>query len=377
MSELKELIVIEPEKALTVFTTEKALDPYLKLVKVEIDKHVPDTSTKKGREAIASLAYKVAQVKSAVDKIGKDLKDEQKKIPDLIDSARNYAKETLQAWQDECRKPLTDWEIAEENRVADIKADLAEMVDAGIRTKEEWDSLPINAMRDRLKEIESQCMDKTYWHEFLEEAIYEQKQAIEIMRAAIERRIKHDAEQLELAELRRKNAEREEADRIERVKKEQEARDERLRQEAAEQARLAAEAKAEAERKAEADRAAKERTEANQKLVDAENAARIERETAAAREVEQKQALERAEQAIVAAENAAKETEARIKRQQEEASKREADELARREANKKHAAKIHNEALEAFVKGGVSEECARQVVTLIAKKEIPHVSIAY
>jgi hypothetical protein len=368
--DLNELIVIEPEKALTVFTTEKALEPYLKLVKAEIDKHVPDTSTKKGREAIASLAYKVAQVKSAVDKIGKDLKDEQKKIPDLIDSARNYAKETLQAWQDECRKPLTDWEIAEERRIVDIKADLAEVVDAGIRTKEEWDSLPIDAMRDRLKEVENQCMDKTYWHEFLEEAIYEQKQAIETMRGAIERRIKHDAEQLELAELRRKNAEREEADRIERVKREQEERDERLRQEAAEKARLAAEAKAEADRVAEANRIALERAAEQQKLIDADNATRKAQQ-------EKEDAELREAQAKIDAENAVKETEARIKREQEATKQREADELARREANKKHAAKIHNEALEAFVKGGVSEDCAKQVVTLIAKKEIPHVSIAY
>jgi len=370
MSELKELIVIEPEKALTVFTTENALEPYLKLVKVEIDKHVPDVSTKKGREAIASLAYKVAQVKSAVDKIGKDLKDEQKKIPDLIDSARSYAKETLQAWQDECRKPLTDWEIAEEKRNADIKTDLAEIVGAGTQTKEQWDSLPVDAMRDRLKEVEAQPMDKSYWHEFLEEAVYEQKRAIETMRSAIERRVKHDAEQAELAELRRKNAEREEADRIERMKKEQGERDERLRQEAAEQARLAAEAKAETERQAEADRIAKERAEANQKLVDAENAARVEREAAALREAEHLRALERAKQE-------AAETEARIKREQEAAKQREAAELVRREANKKHAAKIHNEALADLVKGGIPEEYARQVVTLIAKKEVSHVSVAY
>lgn len=381
MKELKELVVIEPEKALTVFTTDKALEPYLKLVKVEIDKHVPDVSTKKGREAIASLAYKVAQVKQAVDKIGKDLKDEQKKIPDLIDAARNYAKETLQAWQDECRKPLTDWEEAEEKRISRIKEALGDLTSSATWCRDQWDTTPLESMQGYLKEAEEAPMDKAHWDEFLDEAIYSQEQAILAIKAAIERRTKHDAEQAELAELRRKNAEREEADRIERLKKEQEERDERLRQEAADKARAAAEA----ERQAELDRIAKERQ-------DAEDAARAEREAAERREQQLKdeaeqaqrelaEAAERAEREAIAAKEreaaAIKETEDRIAREAEAARLKEVADLAKREANKRHAAKINNEALQAFIAGGLTEECAKTAVTLIAKKSIPHVSIAY
>ena len=265
MSELKELIVIEPEKALTVFTTENALEPYLKLVKVEIDKHVPDTSTKKGREAIASLAYKVAQVKSAVDKIGKDLKDEQKKIPDLIDRARNYAKDTLQSWQDECRKPLTDWEIAEETRVEKHKVDLAELLQVGMYTKNNWGSIPLDAMQDRLAEIETQPMTEQFWEEFHAEAIKAHATAITDIKDAIETRAKYDAEQLELAELRRQKEEREAKERIEAAAKAQAEHEEKIRQEAALKAQQEAEAKAEAERKAEADRIAREQREAEER----------------------------------------------------------------------------------------------------------------
>lgn len=44
--------------------------------------------------------------------------------------------------------------------------------------------------------------------------------------------------------------------------------------------------------------------------------------------------------------------------------------------DKKQAA-INRAALEAFVQGGMTEECAKLAVTLIVKKSIPAVSIAY
>lgn len=54
-----------------------------------------------------------------------------------------------------------------------------------------------------------------------------------------------------------------------------------------------------------------------------------------------------------------------------------AAEAKRRERDKAHKASINRAALEAFVQGGMTEECAKLAVTLIAKKSIPAVSIAY
>ncbi|OCS62006.1 hypothetical protein BBZ50_02590 [Escherichia coli] len=50
---------------------------------------VPDITTAKGRKEIASLAYKVAQTKTYLDGLGKDLVAELKEIPKLIDANRN------------------------------------------------------------------------------------------------------------------------------------------------------------------------------------------------------------------------------------------------------------------------------------------------
>lgn len=58
-----------------------------------------------------------------------------------------------------------------------------------------------------------------------------------------------------------------------------------------------------------------------------------------------------------------------------------ADEINRqaaaREADKAHKARINRAALDAFVAGGMTEECAKQAITLIAQRKIPAISITY
>jgi len=69
-----ELALVPPkETALQVFQAANGLDPYLQQIRAEIDAFVPDVSTKKGRDAIASIAHKVARSKTALDNVGKEL----------------------------------------------------------------------------------------------------------------------------------------------------------------------------------------------------------------------------------------------------------------------------------------------------------------
>jgi hypothetical protein len=116
-----ELIVIPKETALEVFTTAKGLDPIIEKIKAEVLSMVPDTSTKKGRDAIASNAAKVSRSKTYLDGIGKELVDKLKEQPKLIDAERKRVRDTLDALRDEVRKPLTEWEEREKQRVNYIK----------------------------------------------------------------------------------------------------------------------------------------------------------------------------------------------------------------------------------------------------------------
>lgn len=116
MNEVTDLVVIEKSSAMAVFTNNEQLDPIIEKIEKEARSLVPDVSTKKGRDAIASMAHKVARSKTYIDNAGKDLVAELKALPKQIDESRRIARERLDALKDEVRRPLTEWE-AEQERI--------------------------------------------------------------------------------------------------------------------------------------------------------------------------------------------------------------------------------------------------------------------
>lgn len=121
MSEVTDLVVIEKQNAMAVFTTKEQLDPIIEAIEKEARSLVPDVSTRKGRDAIASMAHKVARSKTYIDNAGKDLVAELKALPKQIDESRRIVRERLDALKDEVRRPLTEWE-AEQERIKAEKA---------------------------------------------------------------------------------------------------------------------------------------------------------------------------------------------------------------------------------------------------------------
>ncbi|EMQ4317209.1 cell envelope biogenesis protein TolA, partial [Yersinia enterocolitica] len=88
-------IVIEPKNALAVFTQPDHIESILQQVEKEVNSFVPDVSTKKGRDAIASLGLKVAKTKTYLDGLGKDLVTEYKEVPKKIDASRKTVRDRL------------------------------------------------------------------------------------------------------------------------------------------------------------------------------------------------------------------------------------------------------------------------------------------
>lgn len=129
MSEIMDLVVIEKKNAMAVFTNNDQLDPLIEAIEKEARSLVPDVTTKKGRDAIASMAHKVARSKTYIDNAGKDLVAELKALPKQIDESRRVVRERLDALKDEVRRPLTEWE-AEQERIKAEEAMLALHVEA-------------------------------------------------------------------------------------------------------------------------------------------------------------------------------------------------------------------------------------------------------
>lgn len=69
-----------------------------------------DMSVEANRKAVASLAYKVARSKTAIDDVGKAYVAELKKRPGEIDALRKKARDRLDALRDRIRAPVDEWE---------------------------------------------------------------------------------------------------------------------------------------------------------------------------------------------------------------------------------------------------------------------------
>jgi hypothetical protein len=342
---------ISEENAPAIYVS-GGLNQFLVAAQAEVSSEVPDLTTRKGRERIASLAAKVSKSKAAVEKHGRDYLRKLKEEPKIVEAELREFVTAMDALRDETRKPLTEWEKAEDDRKAQHQAGIEHLRSTNT------EGASVGTIASMIADLEEVVIGDD-WQEFEAEAHRTKAASLEVLRAALAKQEQVEAEQAELAELRRKQAEQEQKD-----------REARIAQEAAEQARLNAEAQAQKEREAavnrerdlqlQAERAERERLEGERR---AEQAAR---DAEARLEQAQRDADARAEQAA----------EAERQRQAAE-QKRIADEAAAREADIAHKAKINRTAMEAFMAGGMTEECAKKAVVLIAKREIPNVQINY
>ncbi|MEH3356450.1 hypothetical protein POV16_21765 [Enterobacter kobei] len=323
MSEATDLVVIEKSNAMAVFTSKEQLDPIIEAIEKEARSLVPDVSTKKGRDAIASMAHKVARSKTYIDNAGKDLVAELKALPKQIDESRRLVRERLDLLKDEVRRPLTEWEAEQER----IKAEEA-----------------MNAMHAEALEMNIK---------------FDQELAA-----------KFEADH-EMALLMNKDFDRDREEQRRLAEQAQREHEERIKQEAAEQARRDAEAKHKAEIEAAARREAEEKARAE--LAERQ---RIETEQRAEREKQEAEARAEREKAAAVEAERLKASQAEEKRLAEE--KRIADEQAKREADVKHRKTVGTNIVNALTSHtSLTREQAIEVLTALKDDLIPCAKIHY
>lgn len=323
MSEVTDLVVIEKSSAMAVFTNNEQLDPIIEKIEKEARSLVPDVSTKKGRDAIASMAHKVARSKTYIDNAGKDLVAELKALPKQIDESRRIVRERLDALKDEVRRPLTEWEAEQER----IKAE---------------EAAKIKAEEDR-KKFESDHEIALLMNDAFDRELAEKKAEEERQRIAHEEELKRQA-----AEQAKREAEEKAAAELAAAKKREEDA-------------IAARAQAELLAKQERERA---------EYAAAASAARAEREKQEAIEAEKRKAQEEADR--IKREAEAKEA-ARLAEE-----KRIADEKAKREADVKHRKAVGTEIVNALTANtSISRDQAIEVLKALMDGLVPRTQINY
>lgn len=374
MSAEQKLIAIEEisEANAPAIYVAGGLQQFIDLVKGEVLGEVPDLKTRKGRERIASLAAKVSKSKTAVEKPGRDYLRRLKEMPKVVEAELREFVTKMDALRDETRRPLTEWEAAEDARI-DRHNDAIDHM-KGLST--ELGALDAEQLQARITELSAFQLGEA-WEEFEAEAARVKESSMSAIQAAITARQKYDTEQSELARLRREAEERAEQDRI------------RLAQEAA--------VEAERERVAQAQQAEREAAaRREQELID--QAAAQEREAENQR-LQLKLQAEQAERARIQAEADRVATEQRMEQERQDAARRqeEAAEQARqeerrradaaaaeilrqqeaRERDQAHKTKVMGEAKTALMSLNITEELARAIVLKIARREVPNITINF
>lgn len=348
-----------------IFRNDGGIDPIIDRIEKEVRSHAPDLTTVKGRDAIASLAYKVSKSKTALDEAGKKLTEDAKKQIAVVDAARKKIRDKLDALRDEVRKPLTDWEAAEASRVATCKAAISAFIHHGMTGDEA--SADIRAKAEQIKAVSV----GPEFGEYETQAIGARDATLSALRVMYAQAKTREDQAAELEELRREKAERD-------------ARDAAIAAAAAEAAAEAARAKAEAEA-AEANRQAEERRLAQieaDKLAAAEKA-KADAEAAQAKaladaaadaqrlahEAEQRHAKELAD-AIAATEAAAQRERDRIAAEQKAAN----DARAKREADATHRAKIASDIADAL-RSMAGRATPEAIADALINGLIPHTTV--
>ncbi len=275
--------------------------------------------TEEKRTALKRFARPLQKLRTGIEARAKEFTGETKRKLAAIDTEKRRLVLLVGGIEDEVLRPLTEWEQEEEARkvrLSGIVKSLGEHVVNAIYPN-------ITSLEETIAELEA--FDVSTMQEYKVGAESAISASLRVLKPELERRREADANTRELAELRRKQAERDEADRVA-----EEKRQEQARIDAAVQAKLDA-----------ALEAAKEAT--RQEVIAELAPLPVSTDTAPAKGFGSPAAVQAAQEYTSA----------------------------------EHRQKIMDEAAEALMICSLTRQDAMTVVSAIADGEIPHITIAY
>ena len=330
---------------------------------------VPDLSTDKGRKAIASMARKVASSKTAFDAHGKELKEQYTVITSKIDADRKLFRDQCDALRDEIRKPLTDWENVEKQRIIDLELRVSSL-------KQEFGSISSTDIQNDIKRIESISIDESFM-EFQDKAKLQKYETLEFLNKLLIEVMDSEAKQAELEALRQAETLRQQQERDAQIAREA---TEKAQREAEEKARFEAE-RVQREKVESEQREAKLKHEAEQALIREQQLKEQAEQQARQAEIDKALAIERAEQAAKQAEHnkqlAIQAERERIEREVREKEEAERKEQERREADKAHKKQVCDAILAELAKINIDEKTGQDLIKAIYNNQIPNIKITF
>lgn len=304
---------------------------------IEANKSVVfDYSTNKGQQEARSYVHTLRLSKKPIEDCRVRAKAESLEYGRKVDAEGKQLIGLLDDMIEHHMRPIREAEEREAQRLADIAAQMD-----FIRSLTGNSGMAPDELRALLGKLHAVIVDDSYG-EFEDEAKGLKSEQLQALSSALTDADKRVANEAELAKLRQEAAEREQRDREAQI-----ARD------------AADKARADAEQRAATEKAAAEARE------------RAEHERAERAEAEAKLARERADRA-------AQDAEERVRREAAQQAERERAELAAREADIEHKRVINNEVLADLMEhAGVSDQTAKMVIVALFSGRVRHIKVVY
>ncbi len=311
----KDMIVpinLDEKQAALLFATDDEFEALFNKIKKQAEAHEPDVTTSKGRDEIKSLAYKITRTKTALDEMGRRVKEEAQKTVTQVDATRKKMRDMLDELKVSVREPLTLFEAEQ--------AEKDQAVNQSLNRLAELKNVRFNATPEDIAQMQSEVQDiatRNDWRGKEEKAA----DLIDVCRKIHAQAFSAAQERKRMEEENaRLQAERQQAEAQERERAAQQQAEEQERQRQEQTRKDADEAQ-----KAEIERLKREKKEADQRVRDAEEAAQRQKEQFEKERIEK----ERAEAERVHQEELAQK---RRKAEEEEAQKLEAERQAKESA---------------------------------------------
>lgn len=314
---------------------------------------LPDVTTTEGYDKSKRIALDVGKILTALEKARKDKKSYALELGKAIDSDAKAIAAELESFQlphKEAYKQLDTLKKERDQRRQDELSERVRVIRDLPKDMADSDSDGVKMALESL--LVEECLD---FYEFTEQALLARNASKKLLSEMFAEKLKQEKDAIELAELRKKQAEQDQKDRDDRIAKEASEKADREAAESKAKEIAAIEIAAEAVKQREA----------------AEDRAKIDAELAKTREIEA------AKQAEINSANAAKAAREEAERKQAQKEAAEAAEIEKRESNKRHVGKIRGEAKDSLMALGLDEEIAKKVVLAIHAGEIANVAINY
>lgn len=112
-----------------LYSVAGALDAYFEHIRTEATSEVPDLTTQKGRDRIASLSAQVSRSKKVIEKPGRAYLKHLKESVKPVETHMRKFVDDCDKLRDDVRKPLTDWEEEQKARAERLQAMIDEFGD--------------------------------------------------------------------------------------------------------------------------------------------------------------------------------------------------------------------------------------------------------